>query len=206
LKKSPGKPGDFFLAVILNGIMRLSAGASMRKSSPSYQFSGKSSGGFTLIELLVVIAIIGLLASIVLAQLAGARNKGNDAAVKGEMHNIRTASAEEYYLIANSYGQNGAQTGLCTTAVGGSTMWGDATSGMAAVITDLTTKIGGATNEDCGTSATLWSLAANLPSGITWCVDATGKSIGKNSAGVTYSGLTTGAAPAHSVAGAAACN
>lgn len=58
--------------------------------------------GFTLIELLVVIAIIGILSSVVLASLNSARNKGEDAAVKANLSNIR-AQAEIVYDNTGNY-------------------------------------------------------------------------------------------------------
>ncbi|HMA78208.1 MAG TPA: type II secretion system protein [Candidatus Paceibacterota bacterium] len=58
--------------------------------------SGWQNRGFTLIELLVVIAIIGILASVVLAALNDARDRGGDAAVQSSINNMRS-QAELWY-------------------------------------------------------------------------------------------------------------
>lgn len=52
--------------------------------------------GFTLIELLVVIAIIGLLSSVVLSSLDGARKKGRDARRLADLKQLQ-AALELYY-------------------------------------------------------------------------------------------------------------
>lgn len=65
----------------------------MRKSSQK---------GFTLIELLVVVAIIGLLASIVIASLNSARQKGRDARRIADVRDIQTA-LEMYNDSNNGY-------------------------------------------------------------------------------------------------------
>jgi len=66
--------------------------------------------GFTLIELLVVIAIIGVLASVVLASLNSARDKGMVAAAQAELDGLRKAF-EILYFDTGMY-PNGAG-GLC---------------------------------------------------------------------------------------------
>ena len=60
------------------------------------------SRGFTLIELLVVIAIIGMLSSVVLASLNGARAKSRDARRIADMKQIQIA-LELYYDTNATY-------------------------------------------------------------------------------------------------------
>ncbi len=115
--------------------------------------------GFTLIELLVVIAIIGILASVVLASLNSAREKGADAAIKSTINNVR-AQAELFYddNTPNSY------TGLCATL----------TDAAAAV-----NNAGGTGTWTCNEATAGASYAASglLNDGTTYyCVDSTGYS------------------------------
>lgn len=63
--------------------------------------SGTRSKGFTLIELLVVIAIIGILASVVLAELNTARGRARDAKRMIEINQL--AKAIELYRADHGY-------------------------------------------------------------------------------------------------------
>ena len=66
----------------------------------------KNNKGFTLIELLVVIAIIGLLASVVLLALNGARAKARDAKRIADVRQLASAF-ELYFNDQNSYPTTG---------------------------------------------------------------------------------------------------
>jgi prepilin-type N-terminal cleavage/methylation domain-containing protein len=113
--------------------------------------------GFTLIELLVVIAIIGILASVVLASLNSARDKGQTAAIKSSINNGR-AQAELFYDNAGR-----TYTGLCADAV------------INNIETAVANAGGTAAADVCDSSATAYRLTSVLVGDTDYyCVDSTG--------------------------------
>jgi len=69
------------------------------------RFTLSQSKGFTLVELVVVIAIIGILSSIVLASMDGARQSARDAKRVADIKNIQVALAL-FYADNNRYPTN----------------------------------------------------------------------------------------------------
>ncbi len=145
--------------------------------------------GFTLIELLVVIAIIGILASVVLASLNSARNKGADAAIKANLANVR-AQAALFYDDQTSPSYGTAAT-ACTATAG--TLFGDST--IAAAITQADNQNGTVVGDiSCNSTSSTYSVAAVLKTNPlkAYCVDSNG--VGKEEAvasGVASDAIST---------------
>ena len=136
------------------------------------QMRFRKEGGFTLIELLVVIAIIGLLSSVVLASLNGARNKGADAAIKSQLKSLQS-QAEIIYdnAVPNSY------EGVCedTNVVSQVTAAKNAGGATTVSFVDTTASVHD-TTAVCHDSADAYAVEVPLKTTNTqsWCVDSDG--------------------------------
>ncbi len=128
--------------------------------------------GFTLIELLVVISIIGILASIVLVGLGGARKKAKDARITADLSQVR-AIAEMLNADAEKYDD------LCdssdTLNESAPAPYG---SQLATVEDDIAVQQGTTTaNLKCQASGDNYCVAAQLvaDTGKYYCIDSTGQ-------------------------------
>lgn len=78
--------------------------------------------GFTLIELLVVVSLIGVLATLVIANMNSARERARDAQRKSDLRNIQTA-LRLYYNDNGGYPQSSSGN---IVGCSGSCVWGEA--------------------------------------------------------------------------------
>lgn len=121
-------------------------------------FKQKLQRGFTLIELLVVIAIIGILASVVLASLNTARDKGTDAAIQSSVSNIR------------------AQAEITGNQPDGSVNYSAVCGDVATIEANIESKLGSAGAAQCYSSNDEWVFTTALKQGGFLCVDYAGTS------------------------------
>jgi prepilin-type N-terminal cleavage/methylation domain-containing protein len=145
--------------------------------------------GFTLIELLVVIAIIGVLSAVVLSSLGTARNKGNDSAVKSDLHTVITQAAIFFPDNHNTYGTldngSGGPTTCPTPGSGDTSIFGD--TNVSNAIASALTDAGGSGTTYCLAADANYVAAVSRPTDGTnpapstyWCVDSIGTQCGIN--------------------------
>ena len=168
--------------------------------------------GFTLIELLVVISIFGLLASVILASLAGAKLHAKDAAVQLGLKEVADQIETDY--TDGAYGSLLVSQPCPTIGTSIFVTNANLAALVAAVVVNSGTANCATGNPIVGaTVATSWAVSAALPShatggggdgsGYYWCVDSRGKSqISYVSRGPWYMPvLETVATVAHAIVG-----
>jgi prepilin-type N-terminal cleavage/methylation domain-containing protein len=118
----------------------------------------QTSKGFTLIELLVVIAIIGILAGMVVVNMASAPNAAKDATIKTYMGQARSTSAI-------SFSTDGNYTNVTSTA------------DYIALLAKINTANGTSTGFTLSTNKDKYCMWAKLNAVAgSWCIDSKGNS------------------------------
>ncbi|MDD5606322.1 MAG: type II secretion system protein [Candidatus Pacebacteria bacterium] len=124
----------------------------------------KKNKGFTLLELLVVIAIIGILSTIVMVSLQGARKRAQDATVEAQLSQIR--SIAEIHAMDNDYSYDD----LCTQTTPGTYDVAEIQAIAEGLPTTLT----------CNDGAAAYCVSApsvSDPDNKIYCLDSTGGSM-----------------------------